>query len=627
MRSSPSLSKRTLITLLFLATVTIRSGIIVDASYLPRFLLLATTLTGCAMWLMFRPGKITVSLYDIAFLAFYLWNLLSASWATVPSEAIAQAQLVFLSLVLFWFGRMAFTRDQRSEKTFIVATLLALAISFGLAFYRMSTLQFFDPYRIISISANNNLFAGFLLISLPVALAGYKIFNGVLKYISLTMATVALFFIVITQSRAVYLGLFFALGIFLLFLLLRYRSLVSGKNVRAGICALVFLFVGIMIFYLSLDQTRRSYFLSKIPVWQYFRSYNDDLKKIQEEQNRQKATLNGMATFDFSASYYQNANLRMIFWKKSAVLIASRPLLGTGSGNWRIMVPSCPKPDNPEHTYKNYTYSQPHNEWIAITAELGFPGLTLAVIVFIFPLILLFRKVLSHENQPDFTTVIYASFIAGFCLFACFDFPFRRVEHNLVLFLVMAVMMAKEPLFPPKFSLEGKPARLAAFLLLAGLIFTMYAGFMRMKGEYYTGLVFRNEGKDDRAVINFATTAENAFYKLTPNALPLQWFAGVARFHSGDKKTAILSFREALRITPYEVRVINDYATALYADGQTPEAMAQLLRCVTLDPFFDDARFNLAAICFYQGDLKTAQSLVNGCRESEKKRLYLRELR
>ncbi|MEI8356046.1 MAG: hypothetical protein WCG31_08170, partial [Deltaproteobacteria bacterium] len=48
-------------------------------------------------------------------------------------------------------------RNNRFELLFITIFLFALLFSFGLAFFKMSRLDFFDPYKINSISANNNL--------------------------------------------------------------------------------------------------------------------------------------------------------------------------------------------------------------------------------------------------------------------------------------------------------------------------------------------------------------------------------------------------------------------------------------------------------------------------------------
>ena len=79
----------------------IRSGVLVDRSFLPRFFLLSVLLL--ITWLIrFKKKNIVQSnFFTSAFILYFLWNLASCFWAISPSEAIMQAQLVFLSLALF----------------------------------------------------------------------------------------------------------------------------------------------------------------------------------------------------------------------------------------------------------------------------------------------------------------------------------------------------------------------------------------------------------------------------------------------------------------------------------------------------------------------------------------------
>jgi len=612
---------------LLLVVNQVRSGIVVDTSFLPRCLLLAL-LTGVYTLILFRrTGSLRLMRYDLVFLAFLGWNLLSAAWATVPSEAIAETLLVCLSFAVWVTLRVLLSRDERFERRFIAVALVAMACSFGFAFYKMSKLEFYDPYRILSVSANNNLYAGYLLLCLPTALAGYALFRGLPKYLSALTGVMAVFFIIIVQSRAAYLGLAFASALAVALIAVRYRSLLTRKNVMVALASLLLLAVGIGLFYRSLDDTRRSYFLSKIPVWQYFRSYDKGVEELLEKRRKEKAALTGIPEFDFAGSYYENANLRVIFWKRSATLMARHPWLGTGAGNWRILVPSVPQPENPNHTLRNFTYSQPHNEWIGFLAELGIPGLALALVLFLGSAAMALWRVLKGRRPVPLNALLYAAFLAGFGLYACFDFPFRRVEHNVMFFALTAFLLT---------SLRGdreeeprKPSawRLLRFGLISGLACTVWIVGLRLKGEVNTRILFAYEGKDPGKVIRYGRQAINPCYRITPNALPIDWFIGVAQFRLDSAETANRSFSKALRITPFEVRVLNDHAASLYRLGRTAEAMNELRATLALDPWFDDARFNLAAMHYFNGRSDSALYYVKPCRESAKKKDFLEELR
>ena len=149
---------------------------------------------------------------------------------------------------------------------------------------------------------------------------------------------------------------------------------------------------------------------------------------------------------------------------------------------------------------------------------------------------------------------------------------------------------------------------------------------IRIRSDHYTLLMFRNEKKNDSAVIECSRRAENLLYHVTPNTLPVAWFEGVASYHRGEDSLAGVCFRRALRYTPYEVRVMNDYAATLFRLGRTEEAIRSLKTALLIDPYFDDARFNLGALYYLTGNVASARAEIERCRESEKKRGFLEEM-
>ena len=616
-----------LIALLFLAS-TIRSGIILDRSMLPRVLVLSTTLWITSLLIRKKDTSLHTSIFEISLVLFYTMNLLSCIWAVNFAEAIMQAQLVFLSLMVFFVISLLNSNSEGFERMFIKAQLMVSFFAFALAFYKMSRLEFYDPYQVISVSANNNLFSAYLLISLPFAFSGYAMFRGFWKYLSILCGVLSVFFILIIQSRAGYLALSVAFITLAALLTFRYRKLLNKKNLFTGLAAVILLLFMISIFYVSLDTTRRSYFKSKIPVWNYFRSYDSQsIEKIRKHRMAGRDDHGRIQEFDFAEEYYANANLRMIFWKKSIPLTMANPLLGCGAGNWKIMVASVPDPPNPEHTLKNYTYSQPHNEWIGIFSELGLIGFIISLFLFVIPLVLVFGKIAGKSNRSPAETVFYASFILGFYVFACFDFPLKRVEHNILLFSAWAFLLYKVPLRNIRMEFLKKiPSSVVSYIVFFLLLATILLSLIRLKGEYYSMIMFKNERLNDEKVIECCHSAESRFYTVTPNNLPIGWFEGVAWYRLGNPKLALGCFRKGLEVSPYEVRLLNDYATTLYALRRTPEAMSVLKKTLAYDPYFDEARFNLAAIYFFTGHKDSALAEVRRCRDSEKKTGFLNDL-
>jgi len=577
---------------------------------------------------MGRLVRFRYDLFELAFILFYGWSLLSVLWSIDLSEAILQSQLVFLSLALYMLISALTKEYPDFESRYIQIFLLVLLFSFGLAFYKMSTLAYYNPYKIISVSANNNLYSGFLIISLPLVFSGYIIFRGIWKYISILAGILAIFFIIIIQSRAAYLGIITGLLISIVLLKIRYPKAFSKRNILTGLLSVILLTAGIFVFTASLDNTRKQYFLQKIRVWEYFRSYEDlQAQNIRKLRHSYPEDHTIMTAFDYSEDYYSNANLRLIFWQKSIGLITNRPVTGVGAGNWRLAIPSVINPPNPEHTIGNCTYSEPHNEWVRIISETGITGFILAIFIFFLPPgFVLYRILFSPQKLPP-ETVFYVAFIIGFYLFAAFDFPMRRVEHNIVLWSVFAFMLHKVPLNQLRHSLFHRQMKWPNIIFLCLLLFTVYVGLVRFRGEYYTVLMFRNERKNDARVIEYCHKAENLFYHITPNALPIPWFEGVAHYRLGEFDVAGKCFQRALKMTPYEVRVLNDYGAMLFKTGRPAEAINTLKEALVIDPFFDDARFNLGAIYYLTGQRDIAKVQINACRDSQKKSDFLNEMK
>jgi len=551
---------------------------------------------------------------------------LSALWSIEPTEAIYQSQLIFLSLVVFIVITAMTGKYQWFENLFIKIQLLVLLFSFALAFYKMSIIPYYDPYKVISVSANNNLYSGFLLISLSLVLSGYIRLKKAWKYLSVLVGIMAFFFIIIIQSRAVYLGVMVALVISLVIFKLRYKEVFSRRNIITGIISIVLLSIGIFIFTRTLDDTRRQYFLEKISIWEYFRSYEDlQARNIRRLHLTDEDDHTKMAAFDYSEDYYANANLRVIFWKKSLGLIALRPLTGVGAGNWRLAVAGVKDPPNPEHTIGNCTYSEPHNEWVRIISELGIIGIIIAFSLFFMPVAYVFYHILFSKIKSPPESLVDAAFITGFYLFTTFDFPLKRVEHNVLLWSVFAFMFMKVQLPSFRYGISLKSGWFSV-LLLIGILFTLFLGIERFRGEYYTVKIFRVERKDDAKEIKYCHEAENFLYHITPNTLPVCWFEGVAHYRSGDKDLAEKCFLRALKMTPFEVRVLNDYSAVQYRLGRQVEAISTLRNTLDIDPFFDDARFNLGAIYYLTGQIDSARRQIKMCRESQKKTDFLEEL-
>ncbi|MBK7214475.1 MAG: O-antigen ligase family protein [Bacteroidales bacterium] len=602
------------------------STLLVDASLLPRALAVSVLSLAGIVLVCSRKLKPISNGWEFAFLLFYAWNLISSFWATSPAEAIIQSQLVFLGMTVCWIFRSLLLNFRETEKLIIQVQILVLAYSFALSLNTMLGLEYYNPYSIVSLSINNNLYSSFLLLSLPLLWRGYSLFRGFWRYAALLTAVLVLFFIIIVQSRAVYAGLAVAILLLGFALILRYRRLFSKHNLIMGFGSAMLLALLLSIFHHSLDATRRNAFASKLAVWNYISPHKTETAVANLPAPA--AMENTKSSLQIPEEYYENVNTRLIFWQKSLGLIKTTPLQGVGAGNWKLRVAGIAEPPNPELLPRNFTYSQPHNEWIAILSELGIIGFLLAFIVLILPLLILFLKLLTGKQQLSSSAAAIGCVLAGFLVSASFDFPFHRVEHLVLMFLLYALLLRELPVDSFPFRKLQIPlwSRFPGIFLMIATLFSILVFSFRISGEANTLKFFRQERKNDAAVVRYSSKALNRFYTLTPNTLPVKWFEGVAQYRLGNPNKAMDCFRQALKTAPYEVRTWNDYGTALYSSGQKAAAVTAFQKALEIDRFFDDPRYNLSAIYFESARYDSALYYLNQCRDSEKKRTYLEEI-
>ncbi|NVO19668.1 MAG: O-antigen ligase family protein [Bacteroidetes bacterium] len=615
---------------LLVFTCLVRSEIIVDTSLLPRAFSLAILLLATYVLHMWKKPLFRNSGWLFLLICFYVWNLLSSFWSISGSEAIMQSQLVFLGLAMVGFISHFLNESTEFEHIFIKTLIVLLMISFVMAFFKMSSLQFYDPYKIHPISLNNNLYACFLLLSLALLFHGYELFKSFWKYLCLLTIILTFFFIIIVQSRAAYIGLMFSLFVLSILVIIKYRYVLTLKNILSGVVSLFILAIALVFFYHTLDATRKNAFRSKVAVWEYFMPSVANVKEgirfndlsIGDPDSRSADVKN------IPVEYFENVNSRLIFWKKSLGLFRQSPVYGVGAGNWRIRVAGVSEPPNPELTTRNFTYSQPHNEWICFLTELGIIGLLLALLIFILPIAAVFFLIVKNHRDIPFTAVILCAFLGGFMIFASFDFPFRRIEHIILLFSVFAFLFHKVPVLNYRLFQKGYVFDVInyAHLFTILVILTGVIVLARLKGEYYTLKIFSNERKNDKAVIRYCHLARNPFYTITPNTLPVDWFEGVAQYRLGRAQDALDCFKSAMHSTPYEVRLLNDYGASLYSLGETRASIAALRQTLKIDPYFDEPKYNLSAIYHEISMPDSALYFVTQCRESQKKSEYLEEL-
>ena len=121
--------------------------------------------------------------------------------------------------------------------------------------------------------------------------------------------------------------------------------------------------------------------------------------------------------------------------------------------------------------------------------------------------------------------------------------------------------------------------------------------------------------KDGNAndISGFIRKAENPFYRIDSNTIPLKWYLGTAYFSQGRFPEAEDCFEEAFTLTPYNLHVLNNLASCYEINGKRQDAIDMYLQALKISPLFEEARLNLAAVFFNSKDYKKAFQTIDRC--------------
>ncbi|MCX6271860.1 MAG: O-antigen ligase family protein, partial [Bacteroidetes bacterium] len=287
-------------------------------------------------------------------------------------------------------------------KSVIVFCVIVTGISlFQLFILSLSADNFLENiYRINATSANKNLLASILFLTLPFILNALylskrrKIFLIILLFIILVL-------ILFIQSKAVIVALIVSGFIFIF---LNKGSIIT--KTKSIYVILISTFIIIFTVFLTFQ-------------------HKDFLSRITNTHT---------------------AFTRLRLWDNSVRMAEENVFLGVGAGNWQVNFPKygLDKFDVNDVKIGMTTYQRPHNDFLWVLCETGIFGGISYLLIFVVILIYLFKLYKNVQDQENiyFYSSFYAA-IVGYLLIAFVDFPMERIEHQLLLYLIFSIITAQ----------------------------------------------------------------------------------------------------------------------------------------------------------------------------------------
>lgn len=561
----------------------------VDPNLIPRFALICGYVIVAAFYLLIYTNANHKNHYAIVLIPFLL--LAGSYWYSVlnainSTEAIFVAVKISLYTAVVVVTYLLYANQIISFKYVVYGLVTACLISVVLVLkeiYLLNQLHISlwesdNVYKISATFGHKNLLSSYLLFTLPFVVIGIKNqTNIIFKVLLIFLAFVVLVLLLFLQTRAALLALVIAVIFYAILLIKNYTYQHQSSKFL-----LPFLLVLSMLFF-----TGSIYF------------FRDKFSVITRTE-----------------SFKERAAL----WQNSYEMFKEYPM-GVGAGNWQIMLPKYGVQKFYEFNYRVTegltTFQRPHNDFLWVLCETGFiGGLTYVLIFGLVGIALLKIK----PNDTFFDVHILAAFLVSYMVVALVDFPFERIEHSFVFFLIAAVALASVK-WGKSFVIPFKPV---LFGLICAALFGLYAAKLRWNSELQLHKMYKaHQIQNWNTLINTSVKANNSIFNMDYFSIPMSWYTGVAYFSLGDIPMAKKFFEEAYLVNPYQIHVLNNLGVCYTKEQNYQNGLQLLEQAHAISPNFSDGISTLAGAYYNVGRYKDAWRVIATFRYDEENIQYI----
>ncbi len=434
-----------------------------------------------------------------------------------------------------------------------------------------------DTYQVKTLFGHRNIFLQILFFTFP-----FQIYNSVISkkklqiFVASFFSTLTLFLLLVLSNRAVWLALaamFIETVPFFIF----YRKNSSAKPLikLVGIIVAVSVLSAFLFFNLFTNTGEAGQHL-------------DNIVKLDRGSGKD----------------------RMELWKRTLKITEEHPLTGCGIARWKTEVL---KYGNKGLVSENNItfYQRPHNDFLWITAEQGIAGGLLYLSMFVTAFVLLLKKLKSDNGSGENKLFLLVTLfeITGFFIFSLFAFPHERIVHNIFLILFFAIIVTSNK--SADIRLRGYSRYIFAIIVTVFTLFSVFFAAKRIAGESLLKKAINYRIKKQYSqVVKAVNSIPLKYYPVDLTSTPVLWYKGNALYNSGDIDGALECFSQALKINPYHVHLLNDYASASVQKGNYEKAVKLYKKALKISPGFQEAALNLCAVYYNKGQIDSALSVL-----------------
>lgn len=588
----------------FLILPLIYSNKIVDPVLIPRQILLTlfVFLIGILIFYQISIKKISNDFRYLKSALFYIFLLFNFAYfisffqSNLISESLYSFSKIFIESLFFIFTCFLIIQKQLSltslaKSIFSLVIIVVLIAIYQLLKFDSSEANFSDYiYEINSTIGHKNLLSSLLFIAFPFFFITLFI-SKKWKVLTFIVIPIIMCLIWILQTRTVLLAFIIFGFIFLGLIFLKRNQITNKFSIKPIILFSTLLIASLSIFTL-LNKDKFS------------RLFNTD--SVVE---------------------------RISMWENTNQIIKKNFVFGVGAGNWQIHFSENGLDKFPDPAVRNgiTTFQRPHNDFLWVFSETGIIGFLAYIAIFCVLIYYLFKLLKNSETIKSIW--LYSALIAsigGYLFIALTDFPFERIEHQLLLFLLFAIIFSE---YYSKFNsskLNKLPLFKLKYIVLIFIVSTSISFVVssnRYQGELHNHLLYEaHKSLNWTTMIDEADKTQNDFYKIDPTSVPIYWYKAVGEFSLGNNLQAKLDFEKAYKIAPYNIHVLNNLATCYSNLGQTKKAIEYFNKALSISSNFEESILNLSGLYYNIHDFKNAYLTILKCNENSTDPKYIKFL-
>ncbi|MCX6277283.1 MAG: O-antigen ligase family protein [Bacteroidetes bacterium] len=574
-----------------------------DASLLPRMMVLSVFLLAYTIYLYALPRGTTFNLSLLKNPAalfgglYLLISVLSLTSALNRSEGLFDITKTGLTLVIIFYAAYLFSVTpgwfEKLTNLAVLASLVALIIGFY-QFFKLVTgneqERLADGKEIINIvkglMGNKNEYASYL--ALLLTLTSFTAFFGKGNWQRGALATtvLALFMLILVATRAAWLAVFMAgASISVIVLILHEKLGISGRHAK-----IVMIIVSTVVVLGAAGAIEGGRF-----------THNKYLEKLGSIARPEAG----------------NNHFRLNMWKITAEMSMNHPVTGVGAGNWQIAIPEYYGTIGLKG--KEVNWISPHNDYLWILAEKGIIGLGLYLGMIIAAVWMFFRILRSKaEKEIKRQGVFLFAGLIGYLTVACFDFPYQRIDHQVIFAMFLAGMIAlHQRSYPGKpFSVNRNFFFIPVILFLGfGVFYNIQA--LKVETHIKKADALMNLGKFPEALAEIED-ARTSMRSLDAKGSPLDYYAGMVYDKMNNNEAALKSYLAALAVHPNHIALLNNLGRCYYTAGYYGLAEHYYLKALHIVPGYKETRVNLSTLYYKKGEYQKSLDMLSGIRGGKK---------